>query len=438
MMKYNFNLRPLEKGQSPKNPQLIYLVSYFKTNGVNKKFQYSTGFKVVGSHWNTTTQRVKNVLAATNSQAVNNFLNDLSTALNKWSDEMKANRVTVTAQKLRDFMDEYTGKNQVESLTFFDFINDFIENSHLRLNPNNREKLITPVTIQKYRTTLAHIQDFAKSKRRKSFDFLDIDMNFYDGFTSYLTNVKGFKPNTIGKYISAIKTFLKHAETKGYEVCKAYQSDSFKRQKVDVDHVYLNETELMKLKNFDLSDNPRLDKVRDLFLLGAYTGLRFSDYREITPEKIVKNEKGDFNIRLNQRKTGGLVVVPCTNLALEILNKYQMKLPKSPSNQNTNEYLKELCQMVGFDQITAFTEVKGGKTYDVILPKWQRISTHTARRSFATNAYKRGIQTKAIMQITGHKNEMSFYKYIVVGKEENADLMREKLNEPKPMLVKVA
>jgi integrase len=335
-------------------------------------------------------------------------------------------------------MEEYTGKNQKAPMTFFDFIHDFIKNSPLRLNPNNREKLITDDTVQKYRTTLAHIQDFAKTKRRKSFDFQDIDMNFYDGFTSYLTNVKGFKPNTIGKYISAIKTFLKHAETQGYQVNKAYQSDSFKRVKSDVDHVYLNESELMTLKNFDLSNNPRLDKVRDLFLLGAYTGLRFSDYSEITPERIIKNENGDYNIRLNQRKTGGLVVVPCTDLALEILNKYKMKLPKSPTNQVTNDYLKELCKMVGFAQMTAFTEVKGGKTFDMVLPKWQRISTHTARRSFATNAYKRGIQTKAIMQITGHKNEMSFYKYIVVGKDENADLMRQKLNEPKPTLVKVA
>lgn len=68
---------------------------------------------------------------------------------------------------------------------------------------------------------------------------------------------------------------------------------------------------------------------------------------------------------------------------------------------------------------------KGGMRQTRVLEKWQLITTHTARRSFATNAFLAGVPTISIMKITGHKSELVFMHYIKISSEQNALLMLE-------------
>jgi integrase len=438
-MKFNYNLRPLAKGQTKKDKRLIYFVSYFPKNGGKYKFVYSTGFHAVGSHWNPKEQRVKNILAATNSQIVNNFLNDMSSVVSKWGDEQLASREPATPKKLEAFLDEWTGKTpKDEPIEMFPFIKKFIDESHLRLNPLTK-KNIALGTVKKYRATLVHLEAFVKLQKRKTLDFQDMDINFYNSFLSYLTNDRNMKPNTIGKHTSVVKTFLSEAESLNIPVPQAYKGRYFKTLKEDTENVYLAEMELKQLETLDLSDNSRLDRVRDLFLIGAWTGLRFSDFTDITGERIVPREKGGYDIRLKQHKTGGLVVIPCNDVVMSILKKYDFNLPPAISNQKFNLYLKELCQIVGFDNRIEITATKGGKSTTDIFKKWELISTHTARRSYATNAYKRGqTQIKSIMKITGHKTEASFYKYIVLSNDEHAEIVRENFEKQDTPLLRVA
>ena len=89
----------------------------------------------------------------------------------------------------------------------------------------------------------------------------------------------------------------------------------------------------------------------------------------------------------------------------------------------TDYCLKEIGQIVGIDSQEILVKSKAGKRVTIKEPKYQLISTHTARRSFATNAYKAGLPTVAIMKITGHTIERQFLKYIKVSKEESAVLI---------------
>ena len=123
--------------------------------------------------------------------------------------------------------------------------------------------------------------------------------------------------------------------------------------------------------------------------------------------------------------------IPIHPYVTQILKKYKNELPKIPSNQKFNEYIKEVAKEVGIDDNISIQKRKGNFNYDKAIPKYELISSHTARRSFATNAYLSGIPPISIMMITGHKTETAFMKYIKISSEENAiQLQKSKFFSP--------
>jgi integrase len=174
----------------------------------------------------------------------------------------------------------------------------------------------------------------------------------------------------------------------------------------------------------DLSANPRLERTRDLFLIGAFTGMRFSDYSEIRPENIRPIEDGGKTVTCivkTTQKTGRKVFIPMTNPNLiAILERNGMKAPPKISNQKLNDYTKELCQIAGFDSPVEITEFRAGRQSSQVFKKYELVGTHTARRSFATNALKRGLPINEIMKFTGHTTMASFLKYVKTTGEETA------------------
>lgn len=194
----------------------------------------------------------------------------------------------------------------------------------------------------------------------------------------------------------------------------------FRRKKFNVlneetDAIFLTDAEIMKLYKHDFSENKRLDQARDLFVFGCCVGLRFSDFSEIKPENIVKID-GEFFVKIITQKTKELVIIPCNPVVLKIFRKCKAnanRLPKSISNQKFNDYIKEACQEAKLNET-------GRLSTDPTKELWECVSSHTARRSFATNYYLQGFPTIDLMKITGHKTEKSFMKYIRVTKLDTA------------------
>ena len=176
---------------------------------------------------------------------------------------------------------------------------------------------------------------------------------------------------------------------------------------------------MKQLYNFDFSDNKRLERVRDLFLVGAWTGLRFSDFTRITKEHI----KGNF-IEIEQQKTGKRVLIPLHPVVSEIWQRYGEKLPPNITNQKLNDYIKEVCKIVGLTDYEHKTITKGGVKTSTRYEKWELVSSHTARRSFATNLFLSGFPTLSIMQVMGHRTEKAFMRYIKVTPEQHAVLLQ--------------
>jgi len=307
-------------------------------------------------------------------------------------------------------------ETQPEIKTLFQWTRHFIEIAPTRKDKNTGRPLVYNM-IQQYRATEKRLKEFAHSIKKTDFDFAEIDGYFNDKFVSYLQALN-YTQNSVGKHVQVLKTILNAATLQGYNTNSHYRN--FHVFTEEVDTIYLNEKELQQLKDADLSKSPCFDRVRDWFLLLAWTGCRFSDLEKVTKSDI----KDDF-ITFRQQKTNTKVTIPLHPVVTEILEKYNYDLPAPITNQKFNEFIKQACRIAEINSPETTTRTEGGKLITSTFEKWEHVTSHTGRRSFCTNMYKRGLQSLTIMSISGHKTEKSFLKYIKVKQEEHAEIMKK-------------
>jgi len=406
-MKINFYLRNPEDKSVETPIEFIVQSGFVEIDETGKKIykriRRSTGLAIKPKDWNENTQTARE--SFNNYVEINSKLSEIKSYLNKIEREFHEISTPLTASVLKSKLDIFF-KGDATKLQQVDLIS-FIENLF-----TNKENTPHKRILQQ---TFRIIKEFSHETNYK-IDFDTITMDFYNKFDIYL-NKQGYKKNTKAKHISNIKYFMSQSMED-----KRHDNTDFEKFKVQRDKniasIYLNNNEIKTIYNLDLSINPRLDKTRDLFLIGCYTGLRFSDFTQILPENI----KGDF-IFIKTQKTDTPVVIPLNVETKEIINKYSGKFPKAISNQKMNEYLKEIAQLAGLNEPILIYESKGNTKSTETKLKYELVCTHTARRSFATNCYKAKIPAKQIMLITGHTTESEFFKYIAITGEENAELL---------------
>jgi len=237
----------------------------------------------------------------TGRQKFNDKIAGLRTVIE--SELMQIHQADITADWLKTVIDKHWHPDKYK-ITLFSFIQSFIEKSKTKPNP----KTGRPVSYKmrrEYEVTFKYLQDYSV-KAGKVFDFKDINLNFYDGFIQYLQQVsplitkrsketksgnqksegKKLAVNTIGKKIQTLKTFLNSAKDENLNSYEGYKSKKFVKLSEESDSIYLNESELTKLYEKDFTARPGLARVRDLFIVGCWTGCRFSDISKIIPENI--------------------------------------------------------------------------------------------------------------------------------------------------------
>lgn len=396
---------------------LIYLLFSFK----GKRLKYSTGEKILPKFWNKKNQRVKETSKFTQYPEFNTRLKNIDNAINNIYRKMLNDGIAPTPKSLRTELNKKLFPELDQGyISFMKFVDIVIKESFDGTRLTKKGKKISITTIKGYKTTRNHLIDFQEFSRKKV-DFENIDLKFYKEFVSYF-NKKNYSTNTIGKNVKNLKVFMREATKRGVNTNLKFQDEDFRVIEEETDQIYLNEKELLKLYELDLSNNKRLDNVRDLFIIGCYTGLRFADLVHICPENFIKNET---RIKIDTIKTGETVIIPLHWTIKEILIKHNGEIPRIISNQKMNQYLKELGQMAEINEIIRLFKTRGGLRFDSNYKKYELITVHTARRSFATNLYLAGIPTISIMKITGHRTERSFLKYIRITQEENAQKLLE-------------
>lgn len=400
-------------------------VRFRLSDGRNKQLFHKSEINVNPADFDNKTQIIKARIIYGDEKR-ENFTKDITDrkALILKLYNAEANKDILTSQWLDDVIDkelhpeisEAETEKEQEPETLLKYLETFVKNAPLRKDKKTG-RLLSYNNIQQYKATEKHIKAFAKSINKDDFTFGEIDRSFYDLFVTYLQGLD-FTQNSVGKHIRILKLMLN--ESKNREM----DTDSFYVFTEDVDTVYLNEAELQKLKDFDLSKIPHLDRVRDWFLLLAWTGCRFSDL-----EKISKSDIKDDFITFRQQKTNTKVTIPLHPVVLEILKKYKYQMPEQITNQRFNEYIKDAAELAKIDSNEQITITRGGILKTETMPKHKLISSHTGRRSFCTNMYKRELPTLMIMSVSGHKTEKSFLKYIKVSQEEHAAMMAKKWKE---------
>ena len=409
--KYMANVKFIIRDMDADSEQTIYITSRF---GRNEKLMYATPLKIEPLFWDGKKERVKNSKYCTNKDEVNAAITTIDSKVNSFIAESIAKGESITKESLRSFLDTCFGKKVAAAHDFHSFFAEFIRLCDTRVSPRRGGQTIDYKTKREYARTYYYIQEYEK-KRKIRLEFRSITQTFFNDFVAFLQEL-GLSTNTIWHKTVSLKAVMKAANEQELTDNTKYQL--FKNVSEESQAIALSENELDILARFDFSSSARLERTRDLFLVGCWTGLRFSDFTRIREENI----KDDM-ITIQQQKTNEFVTIPLHPVFLRIWEKYSGNLPGNISNQKFNDNLKDVCREAGLTEHVIKSITKGGKKQTTIYEKWQLVSSHTARRSFATNLYKSGFPSISIMQITGHKTESSFLKYIKVTKEEHAKML---------------
>ena len=382
-----------------------------------KRFRYNTELKVLPSEWDDKRQRVK---AKSRALSLNEVLDTCASYAAEFADRSVL-RKNVSQADFKQYLDVRLGKVEPVDDSFFGFLTRFCKNASKRTNGNG--EFVKPKTVQKYYLLLTSLKDFEKFKRKTVRNYRISFENFVlptvEQFKAFLADEKCLSVNTIGRYLQNLRLIFGVAVQEGYEVYFDWKTIKGKKEKVE--NIVLTEAELDKLAALDLSGNERLRNVRDMFLISAYSGFRHSDVNNLTTNNI-NREKG--LIRIHQIKTGGLVEVPLHKNLLRILDDRNFTLPHPVSSTNYNKYIKECCFLAGLKDKVEIKKVIAGKRKLQTYEKWQLVTSHTARRSFATNLFLRGVPEELIMSFTGHVSRASFYKYICLSPSQKAQMLR--------------
>ena len=379
--------------------------------------------------------------ARKNYEKINSRIETFETTAKDLISNLTVNGNPPTHEKLKTELDKIYKPERIVSKVetpndLFPFIDFFIKTSNNKVS-----------TIKSYKMVRRNLLEYQTAKKTV-LNFNSIDIDFYNSFVDFLTKPTrtkskkgeiimkpGLSKNTIGTRIKGLKTFLNEANDRGINVPKDYQKKSFKKPSEETMSIYLSEKELFKMyhiekspeslevlrKEYNTDKLPEyLVKVRDLFLIGSYTGLRFSDLSQLKKENITTQN----TISIKTQKTNTLVVVPVHPITRQIFEKYDYQLPRAISNQKFNDYIKEVAMIAGINEPTTTETTKGGFKVSETTEKYNLVTSHTARRSFATNAFLADMPSISIMKITGHKTESAFMKYIKMSAKDNAEKMQ--------------
>ena len=342
-------------------------------NGERNSF--STGKQIAIEKWDKTKQQVKGKDQET--QNLNNYLKATKAKLYQKEAELLERGFIITAQILYD---AYFDK--VESLKERSLFEVFEEHNQEqeKLVGNGVSKATHWVSVY----TIRLLREFVQQKyKREDLYLRELNLNFIQSFHSFLRIDKGMAQNSSTKHLKLLKKIINLSVANSYMAFNPFSTYKVEREPVDID--FLDEEELRKIINFD-TPLPRLERAKDMFLFGCFTGLSYIDIKTLTPEHFEKDNTGRIWIKKRRVKTGVLSRIPLLPIAKLILDKYKgrEKLLPIQDPADINKYLKDIAILCGINK---------------------RICFHTSRHTFAsTVTLANNISLEVVSKMLGHTN----------------------------------
>ncbi len=405
--------------KTKKDPSTIYV----RFRG-GRKFDITTSlpFQISPKNWNPSKQLIRNTADPIEKDIINKKLLQLKVNIINEFNGLNGSFHLIDKNWLTNVVNKTINKSITQNqITLIPFVIDYIEKAKIQTSPHTG-KYLSNSRIANLKMTLNKLETF--SKECYMIDFSDITMKFYYDYIEWLES-KNYTVNHIGKMISNLIQFMEDAYQKKLHNNLTYKSSKFRALHEKTDEIYLSVKELNAIENADISEFPsEVEIARDLFLIGAYTSLRVSDFTNLSENNMIELHGKKF-IKVATQKTGEPVVIPIHPVVNRILQKRGGSLPPKLSIYKLNDNLLLIGKKAKINSIFTKKQTKGGKQIITHKPKYEHIKTHTARRSFCTNAFLAGIDSISIMAISGHKTEESFLKYIRVTKEQIAIRMAD-------------
>lgn len=403
------------KERNSNKATLIYLIYYLKNEG--KNFKYSTGQKVLPDDWNFDDRmpKAKRGAGGVISKHISSVLSKYSDHLDEMIKKCERDNKPLRKELLKNSFDQkfkHTVKI-IEDNGVVSAVQDFID-------AKNKSKGQSKSWNQKYSNLKKKLECFEEHKRRKII-FDDINQDWLDEYCGYLRTInrKPFKPhndNTLHRNINFLFTFLIWSEEKYHKIKLNKIKNEVK--KYQPDDVFLTSDEVKRIEEIEL---PResLNRARDLFLIGVYSGQRFSDYSVFEKADVM----GDMIIK-KAEKTESESFIPLHSKLKSLLDKYDWNLP-SITSQKFNPHIQEICKIAEINEEIKETIYRGAKKEIVYNSKAKMVSSHTARRTFITLSSERGMPDHIIMKITGIKDPKTLLKYKKTSQQSVIDSMNK-------------
>lgn len=364
-----FSLRESKQNKKGLSPIEVSIT----TNG--KRIYFSTGKHVPATDWNKEKQAVKG--KSEEAQLINGYLIQLRNKIYQKEIELLQKGYLITAELLKEAITD-----KVEALnekTLLDVLNEHNTERKAMVG-----KTVAPATYWVFEYTGRLFKEFIQKKyERKDLYLREINLGFIQGFHAYLLGEKKMGQNSCTKHLKFLKKLLNLAVANSYISYNPVNAYKVEREPVEVD--FLDEEELRKIINFD-TPLPRLERAKDMFLFGCFTGLSYIDIKTLTPEHFEKDSAGRIWIKKRRVKTGVLSRIPLLPIAKLILDKYKggKKLLPIQDPADINKYLKDIAILCGINK---------------------RICFHTSRHTFAsTVTLANNISLEVVSKMLGHTN----------------------------------
>ncbi len=386
--------------------------------GNAQKYRRSTGIKLSNpQQWSASKERIKVDIANPLATTLNKKLTDLKRYMQDRCTELQTEGVFLTKEKLDVFYDRFenhVGHLGINKNLLSTYVEDYL--NYIATTKRSKGRKLKPRTLTGIKTSLGFYNRF--EQENGAVQLKDISTDLYVALLNF-SEAKGYTQNYFGTHVKNLKPFFQYLiDQKGLNL-RNYRAQDWEVLSEEVNEIYLTEEELEKIYRLDLSDQTDVvNRTRDLFMIGANTGLRVSDYNKLSDKHII-NEDGRKIFKIVQQKTGHEVFIPVKPVVEEILEKYE-GIPRSVPEHKMNKILKDLGDLAGLDDEVFVSKTVGGVKKETAYKKYELIKNHTGRRSFCTNAYLAGLDSLSIMAISGHTSEKNFLKYIKVTKKQQA------------------
>lgn len=415
-------------------------IKVYLSTGRGNLIELNTGFTINPKDWsestnrptqnnNTENKRLRNSLNKLETYIFDNLNNDLSKGV---------------------LIDTYWLQNQINNCfervektdtgIITNHIQYIIDNANTRKIKGRSKLGISQSRVKGYET-FKKLFEAHQKETKKQIHFLDINKTFVDRFTNWLINTQNYSTNYAGKQIDNLKTVCLDAEKNDIKINPyVKQIEGFSESNEDKFIVTLSFEELEQIRTAEIT-NTAYNNARSWLLIGCEIGQRGGDLLKISKNDI-RYKGGNMYLDIIQKKTGKSVTIGIINQ--HIIDIIENDFPHEISTQKLNFYIKKVCEIAKINELVEGKRLnpkakkENPETMRKVLgfySKHELITTHSFRRSFATNYYKQ-IPTGVLIGITGHSKESLFLEYINKreDKDANADLFMkfyEQINKDK-------